>query len=67
MDGDHESIAVITMDRPSAKNAISRVFLSQLSEAIESLRSSPLIRVLVLTSNVPGAVCAGADLKVNIY
>ncbi|KAI9807984.1 MAG: hypothetical protein M1825_005291 [Sarcosagium campestre] len=65
------SIRVLTLDRPSARNAISRGLLAELSTHIERLHlEQPAdgqgvgsTRALVLASAVDGVFCAGADLK----
>nr|CAD7404011.1 unnamed protein product [Timema cristinae]CAD7434920.1 unnamed protein product [Timema monikensis] len=51
------------MNRPHARNALSRKQTSDMTAALESLRFDRSVRVLVLTSLVPGIFCAGADLK----
>ncbi|MDK2413677.1 enoyl-CoA hydratase-related protein, partial [Aphanizomenon sp. 202] len=50
-------------NRPAAKNAISKNLLKEFMEAIEDVRHSRDVRVVVLRSLVPGIFCAGADLK----
>ncbi|CAZ83649.1 unnamed protein product [Tuber melanosporum] len=59
-------ITLLTLARPSAKNAISSALLRELCEHIAPLLTpAPLspTRALILASNVPGVFCAGADLK----
>uniref|UniRef100_A0A0G4I7G1 Enoyl-CoA hydratase n=1 Tax=Chromera velia CCMP2878 TaxID=1169474 RepID=A0A0G4I7G1_9ALVE len=56
-------VAVITMQRPEAKNAISKAFLYDLLSAVQEIRQSQTVRVALLRSSVPGVFCAGADLK----
>ncbi|KAI9290749.1 au-specific rna-binding enoyl-CoA hydratase [Neoconidiobolus thromboides FSU 785] len=63
LENDDQGIAILTMDRPSAKNAISREFLNQFSKAIETTRFDSSIRVLIIRSKVERVFCAGADLK----
>ncbi|EST07884.1 Crotonase superfamily [Kalmanozyma brasiliensis GHG001] len=58
-----EHISVLTLNRAPAKNAISRALLSEMDEHISSLFTSRTVRTLLLHSSVPGAFCAGADLK----
>ncbi|KAF2152738.1 ClpP/crotonase [Myriangium duriaei CBS 260.36] len=59
------TIKLISLSRPAAKNAISRLLLSELSTIITTLHSSSptSTRCLILSSSVPGIFCAGADLK----
>ncbi|XP_076034031.1 methylglutaconyl-CoA hydratase, mitochondrial [Oratosquilla oratoria] len=61
--GDREGIAVFGLNRPAAKNAISRNLLKEFEEAITSVRYDKNVRVVILRSHVPGVFCAGADLK----
>jgi methylglutaconyl-CoA hydratase len=62
-EGDNSGIAVISLNRPKAKNAISARFLHLFTEAIESLKHDKTVRAVVVRSVVPGIFCAGADLK----
>ena len=56
-------IAVFAMNRPEARNAVSKRFVALLEEGIDSMRHSKDVRAVVLKSDVPGIFCAGADLK----
>jgi hypothetical protein len=48
-------IAVLTLARPEAKNALGRVFLQQLKDNVEALRFDPTVRVVILRSGVDKA------------
>ncbi|KAJ2964748.1 hypothetical protein NQZ79_g398 [Umbelopsis isabellina] len=62
--GSSAGIAVLNLNRPKAKNAISVKLLQEFREALKEARfSSELPRVLILRSLVDGVFCAGADLK----
>uniref|UniRef100_A0A8C6D8A1 Enoyl-CoA hydratase domain containing 2 n=1 Tax=Moschus moschiferus TaxID=68415 RepID=A0A8C6D8A1_MOSMO len=61
--GPDRGIAEILMNRPSARNALGNVFVSQLLEALAQLREDRQVRVLIFRSGVKGVFCAGADLK----
>ncbi|XP_070642631.1 enoyl-CoA hydratase domain-containing protein 2, mitochondrial isoform X5 [Bos indicus] len=61
--GPNQGIAEILMNRPSARNALGNVFVSQLLEALAQLREDRQVRVLIFRSGVKGVFCAGADLK----
>ncbi|CAM9333181.1 unnamed protein product [Rangifer tarandus platyrhynchus] len=61
--GPDQGIAEILMNRPSARNALGNVFVSQLLEALAQLREDQQVRVLIFRSGVKGVFCAGADLK----
>ena len=62
-DGDKTGVAIISFNRPQAKNALSSHFLQKLTEALESLKHDKSVRAVVVRSLVPGIFCAGADLK----
>ncbi|XP_054996151.1 enoyl-CoA hydratase domain-containing protein 2, mitochondrial isoform X3 [Sorex araneus] len=63
LEGPHQGIAEILMDRPRARNALGNVFVSQMLEALAQLRGDRQVRVLLFRSVVKGVFCAGADLK----
>ncbi|KAL1918311.1 uncharacterized protein VTP21DRAFT_2971 [Calcarisporiella thermophila] len=63
LSGADGGIAVLTMNRPAAKNAISRQFLGEFRDIVSRIRFDGDVRVLVLRSLVDGVFCAGADLK----
>ncbi|KAJ5094074.1 Methylglutaconyl-CoA hydratase [Penicillium angulare] len=59
-------VRVLQLNRPSARNAISRHLLDTLSKHVKSVAAeggNGPTRALVLSSNVDAAFCAGADLK----
>lgn len=58
-----KGIAVLNLNRPVAKNAISVEFLKQFGDSLNLVRYDPEIRVLVIRSFVDRVFCAGADLK----
>lgn len=55
-------VAVVTMDRPEAKNALSAPMLVAMYDAWAHINESPDVRVAILTG-AGGDFCAGADLK----
>ena len=56
-------VAVVTLNRPSARNAINVALAQALSRAVQVLEAHAQVRAVVLTG--AGEVfCAGADLKV---
>lgn len=61
--GDCEGITVFGINRPAAKNAISKNLLKEFKEAIDDVQHDRTVRVVLLRSLVPGVFCAGADLK----
>jgi enoyl-CoA hydratase/carnithine racemase len=56
-------IAVLTLNRPDARNAINGVLARALAAAVDRVETDPAIRVAILTGAGPGAFCAGIDLK----
>jgi 2-(1,2-epoxy-1,2-dihydrophenyl)acetyl-CoA isomerase len=55
-------IATLTMNRPEARNALTREMMSALSEALQRLAVDPAVRVVVLTG-AGRAFCSGGDVK----
>lgn len=56
------SVAVLTLNRPAARNALSSAAILDLVEALRTLDADESIRAVVLTGSPPG-FCAGSDLK----
>jgi methylglutaconyl-CoA hydratase len=59
---DHGPVAVVTLNRPERRNALSRALLAELSDRLDGLAVELGVRVLVLTGAGP-TFCAGMDLK----
>jgi enoyl-CoA hydratase len=57
-----DHILLLTLDRPSARNAVNGDVASQLEAALDEADSNPDIWVVVLTHEGP-VFCAGADLR----
>lgn len=60
------NIKILSLNRPAARNAISRQLLSELHHHVEEMHAEPEngpTRALILASAVDNAFCAGADLK----
>jgi len=58
-DGD---IAVLTLNRPAARNSLSEALLEALSAALTDIAADRTVRAVVLAANGP-AFCAGHDMK----
>jgi enoyl-CoA hydratase len=58
-----EGIAIVTLNRPKARNAFNRGILEGLYEAASHIQSEPSISVVILTGAGDQAFCAGIDLK----
>jgi enoyl-CoA hydratase len=63
-----EHVAIITLNRPEARNAVNPDVARGLEQAVDRLESDPDVWVGVLTANTANqerpVFCAGADLKV---
>jgi enoyl-CoA hydratase/carnithine racemase len=59
---DKASIAILTLNRPSARNSLSEAMLEALSAALSEIAGERSVRVVILGANGP-AFCAGHDLK----
>jgi methylglutaconyl-CoA hydratase len=60
------NIRILSLNRPSARNAISKQLLSELRQQVEEISKEPEdgpTRALILASESDQAFCAGADLK----
>jgi 2-(1,2-epoxy-1,2-dihydrophenyl)acetyl-CoA isomerase len=55
-------VAVVTLNRPERRNALSAGMLAALSDLLPELESDPDVRSVVLTG-AGGAFCAGGDVK----
>src|SRR5512144_1225066 len=56
------TVAVLTLARPEAKNALSQALLAELLDAIARIGADTGVRALVITGQ-GNVFCAGADLK----
>jgi enoyl-CoA hydratase/carnithine racemase len=54
-------VAVITIDRPEKRNALTLEAVAELTEIVRAHAQDPTVAGVVLTGN--GAFCAGADLR----
>jgi 2-(1,2-epoxy-1,2-dihydrophenyl)acetyl-CoA isomerase len=59
---DQGAVRLIRLQRPSAKNALTREVVEALHAALSSANGTPSVRAVVL-SGTPGAFCSGADLR----
>ncbi len=57
-----DAIAVLTIDRPEKRNAMTYAVLRAFTEAVASAGADPAVRALVVTG-AGGAFCAGTDLS----
>jgi enoyl-CoA hydratase/carnithine racemase len=55
-------IALVTLNRPAARNSLSEALINALSDAFTAIAADKAIHAVVLTANGP-AFCAGHDLK----
>ncbi|HRJ69906.1 MAG TPA: enoyl-CoA hydratase-related protein [Beijerinckiaceae bacterium] len=59
---DDSGVCVLTLARPSTRNALSEAMLDALAAAIHAIREDDDIRAVVLAAEGP-VFCAGHDLK----
>lgn len=63
LDGKDNGIVVLGLNRPEGKNSFSKSLVTQMSDALASVRENDQIRVLIMRSLIPKIFCAGADLR----
>ena len=59
---DHDGVAVLTLNRPEARNALSEAMLAALGGALVDIQGERSLKAVVLAANGP-AFSAGHDLK----
>jgi len=59
---DAEGIAVLVLNRPEARNALSEAMLAALSDMLVTIAGDETIRAVVIAANGP-AFCSGHDLR----
>ncbi|MFA5122822.1 enoyl-CoA hydratase [Zavarzinia sp.] len=59
---DEDGIASLTLNRPSARNALSMAMMEALLDALDAVDADRSVKVVVLAAEGP-AFCAGHDLK----
>ncbi len=59
---EEDGVAVLTLNRPQARNAMSAEMNAALAKALDYAERSPQIRCVVITG-AGGAFCAGGDVK----
>jgi methylglutaconyl-CoA hydratase len=59
-------IAIVTLNRPEAANALSTALLNELSELLSDLAFRKDVRVVIVTGTGEKVFCAGADLKERV-
>ncbi|XP_077156038.1 methylglutaconyl-CoA hydratase, mitochondrial isoform X2 [Ranitomeya variabilis] len=58
LEGEEQGIVVLGINRPHAKNAISKGLVKSMLKAVDSLKSNSKVRTVILRSEVPGVFCA---------
>lgn len=59
----NDHIAIVTLNRPEAANAMSRALLEDLNRVIQEIDQNKQIYCTIITGSGEKAFCAGADLK----
>jgi enoyl-CoA hydratase len=62
-DARDDGIAIITLNRPEARNALGKEIRQGLFEAWDRFERDPALRIAILTGSGEKAFCAGGDLK----
>lgn len=57
------NLAVLTLNRPEAMNALSFEILGEIGAALDAVAAMPDVRALLVTGAGDKAFCAGADIK----
>ena len=57
-----DGVAIVTLNRPEARNAMSPEVICRLYDAWEEVKNDDAVRVAILTGSGDKAFCAGADL-----
>lgn len=60
------AVAVITLNRPARRNAMSPEVVCRLADAFDALAADPALRVAVLTGAGDRAFCSGGDLELTL-
>ena len=58
-----EKLAIITLNRPTALNAINKHMLDELNSVLQEIENNNEISVVIITGAGDRAFCAGADVK----
>ncbi len=62
-DARDDGIAIITLNRPESRNALSKEIRAGLFAAWDRFERDPALRIAILTGSGDKAFCAGGDLK----
>jgi methylglutaconyl-CoA hydratase len=57
------NVALVTLNRPEAANAMSTALLDDLNSTVQEINSNKQINCVIITGQGDKAFCAGADLK----
>jgi enoyl-CoA hydratase len=57
-----EGVAVVTLDAPDRRNALTLPMVDEVTAALDTVESDPTVGAIVVTGTAP-AFCAGADLS----
>ncbi len=61
--GGRDGVALVTIDRPDALNALTFAIVDAIATALETLDADPACRAIVVTGAGDRAFAAGADIK----
>lgn len=60
---DEQGIALVTLNRPEAMNALNQPLWKGLQDTAQSIKEDPAIKVVIVTGAGERSFCAGMDLK----
>jgi enoyl-CoA hydratase/carnithine racemase len=63
---DTNGIAIVRLDRPERRNALDSAMLADLDAVLTKLAADDSLRVLVVSTTDPAALCAGADISEDL-
>jgi hypothetical protein len=58
LSGEDTGVALFTLDRPEARNALGRQLINEFRAAMDQVRYDPKVRVVIVRSNVPKSACS---------
>ena len=59
---DDGSVTTLTLNRPQARNALSRAMIGAIQDQLDSIAADTSVRVVIIAANGPG-FCAGHDMR----
>lgn len=64
LSGENKGVALFTLARPAARNALGRQMMAEFNQAMDTVRFDPSVRVVVVQSTVPKGKIRGSRTSV---